>query len=78
MAIQTVPPHPVPVDLYTIQEISGLLRQTGHPASDTTIRRWVAARGLYVEYHRRHGRRYAYASFTEIMEVHRDWVAGRS
>lgn len=76
MAIEhlaSVTPHPVASDLTSLQACSDLLKQSGHPASVTTLRRWI-------EEHRidtvRRGRA-DYVSFSDILEVHRDEVAKR-
>lgn len=60
-------------DMTPLQEISDLLKETGHPASVTTLRRWIAKHGLRTL---RRGRADC-ASWTAIQQVHRDEVARR-
>lgn len=82
MAIEHFVPHPAPNDLMPLPAIYDLLQDTGHPASESTIRRWIAqaeARGeaMYVE--RRlsfAGRRRDLVSVSDILMAHRDWVNG--
>lgn len=50
----------------SFKEASGLLRRTGHPASVTTLQRWVQEEGIATE---RIGRT-DYVSFTQILKVH--------
>lgn len=82
MAVESFIPHPAPNDLMPVPAIYDLLRDTGHPASESTIRRWIAqaeARGepMYVE--RRlsfAGRRRDLVSVSDMLMAHRDWVNG--
>lgn len=60
-------------DMTPLQEISDLLKETGHPASVTTLRRWIAKYRLHTT---RRGRA-DYASWTAIQQVHRDECARR-
>lgn len=60
-------------DMRPLQEISDLLKETGHPASVSTLRRWIVKHGLRTL---RRGRADC-ASFTAILQVHRDEVAAR-
>lgn len=60
-------------DMTPLQEISDLLKETGHPASVTTLRRWIAKYGLHTM---RRGRADC-ASWTAILQVHRDEIALR-
>lgn len=68
--------HLVPADsdLVTLQEGSELLYDTGHPASVSTIKRWIRRYGLTTE---RIGRA-DHVSFTDLLEVHRDEIARRA
>lgn len=60
-------------DMTPLQEISDLLKETGYPASVTTLRRWIAKYGLHTL---RRGRADC-ASWTAILQVHRDEIARR-
>jgi hypothetical protein len=60
-------------DFLTIEEISHLLRQTGHPASASTLRRWIKRNGVYTE---RRGRA-DYASFSDVLLVHKKMITKR-
>lgn len=76
MAIEhlaSVTPHPPVSDLTSIQACSDLLRRTGHPASVTTLWRWIHKHEIGVVY--RGGK--AYVSYSDILETHRDEVAKR-
>lgn len=78
MAIATLTPHSAPTDLMPLQEIQDLLRETGHPVSVSTIRRWATAGDFHTERRRsRQGRR-DYVSFSDVLMAHREWVAGRA
>ena len=73
MAIPTLNPYAATSDMMSLQECRDLLRQTGHPKSITTLRRWIDEHGVIRE---RHGRK-VYVSFSDILEVHRDEVLAR-
>ncbi|MFC8339336.1 hypothetical protein ACFUJX_20310 [Streptomyces rubiginosohelvolus] len=77
MAIEHLIPAPAPApnDLMPLQDIAELLGQTGHPASVSTIRRWIADEDLpTVRRRTAGGRRKDYASMSDILLAHRDWV----
>ncbi|GGU62056.1 hypothetical protein [Streptomyces lavendofoliae] len=79
MAIEHLAPEhhrTVPADLESLEDLAALLAETGHPASVREIRRWIESRELYTE--RRGPKRKIYASNTEILEAHRDWVHSRA
>lgn len=79
MAIATLAPHSVPTDLMPLQEIHDLLRETGHPVSVSTLRRWAAAGDFHTERRRsRQGWRRDYVSFSDMLMAHREWVAGQA
>lgn len=61
-------------DLISLQEAEALLRDTGHPASVSTIKRWVKRHGIEVQ---RIGRA-DHVSFSDLLEAHRDEVARRA
>lgn len=73
MAIQTIAPYSVASDMMSLEEISDQLKVTGHPASVSTIRRWIQRDGLRVE---RYSRR-DYVSYTDILLAHQKAVASR-
>ncbi|MFJ1782469.1 hypothetical protein ACIOKA_37820 [Streptomyces anulatus] len=84
MAIEHLIPAPMPNDLVSLPAVFDLLRKTGHPASESTIRRWIdqaEARGeaMYTERRRFVGRRryYVYVSYSDILMAHRDWVQAK-
>jgi hypothetical protein len=60
-------------DLTTLEECAALLKETGHPASPSTLRRWIAKHGIPTAKVR--GK--VFVSFTAILMVHRDEVARR-
>ncbi|MFG3244162.1 MULTISPECIES: hypothetical protein [unclassified Streptomyces] len=75
MAIQTVVvPYAVASDMMTLEEISEQLKLTGHPASVSTIRRWIERDDLYTE---RHCRR-DYVSYSDILMAHQEAVTRRN
>ncbi|MFD4795931.1 MerR family transcriptional regulator [Streptomyces anulatus] len=79
MAIEHLVPHPAPNDYLPLQEISDLLGQTGHPASVSTIRRWIAAEDLPTVRRRSPGGwRRDYVSYSDILMAHRDWVCAKA
>ncbi|MFB7222393.1 hypothetical protein [Streptomyces sp. NPDC056227] len=75
MATEMIAPYAAAArDMMTLEEISDQLRATGHPASVSTIRRWIAKDDLYVERRRRKD----YVSFSDILMAHKEAVAGRN
>lgn len=66
-------PEPVAGDLMPLQVCSDLLKRTGHPASVTTLWRWIQLHEIHVV--RRGGK--CFVSFSDILEAHRDEVAKR-
>jgi transposase-like protein len=60
-------------DMTPLQEISDLLKETGYPVSVTTLRRWIVKYNLHTL---RRGRADC-ASWTAILQVHRDEIALR-
>lgn len=60
-------------DETSIGDAVEMLRKTGYPISKTTLERQCRARG--VELFKRRGRNYA--SWTDLLKVHRDWVDER-
>ncbi|MDX5526125.1 hypothetical protein PV677_36255 [Streptomyces sp. DE06-01C] len=85
MAIEHLIPAPAPApnDLMPLSAVIDLLRKTGHPASESTIRRWIdqaEARGEPMYTERRRfvtGGRRAYVSYSDILMAHRDWVRAK-
>ncbi|MFD8469033.1 hypothetical protein ACFV10_28495 [Streptomyces cyaneofuscatus] len=78
MAIEHLVPLPAPNDLMPLQVISDFLKETGHPASVSTIRRWIAAEDLPTVRRRSAGGwRRDYVSYSDILMAHRDWVAAK-
>ncbi|MFF8250114.1 hypothetical protein [Streptomyces griseus] len=81
MAIEHLIPAPAPNDLMSLPMVYEFLRQTGHPASRETIRRWIKradARGEAMHTERRrfpgYRRYYVYVSLSDILMAHRDWM----
>ncbi|MGA4867520.1 hypothetical protein ACPB9J_33340 [Streptomyces lavendulocolor] len=71
MAIEhTLTPQPVASDMHPLHVIYELLRETGHPVSLTTLRRW---RKRYAVQCVRRGRA-DYVSFSDILVLHRELV----
>lgn len=67
MAVSYYSPLPASIrDAVTFKEASGLLRRTGHPASVTTLQRWVEEAGAETE----RVNRTDYVSFTVILQIH--------
>lgn len=60
----------VPADEISLGDASDLFDRTGHPISVRTLQRQCKARGIALT---RHGRA-DHASWTDLLEVHRDWV----
>ncbi|MFF2864587.1 hypothetical protein ACFVSX_32485 [Streptomyces rubiginosohelvolus] len=84
MAIEHLIPAPAPNDMMPLPTVFDLLRKTRHPASESTIRRWIdqaEARGepMFTERRRFLGRRrsYLYVSYSDILMAHRDWVLAK-
>lgn len=84
MAIEHLIPAPAPNDLMPLTDVYNLLRRTGHPASESTIRRWIEraeARGEAMHTERRrflgYRRYYVYVSYSDILMAHRDWVQAK-
>ncbi|MET7713743.1 hypothetical protein [Streptomyces sp. NPDC005407] len=73
MAIESFAPHAVDSDMLPLRTISAKLAETGHPASVTTLKRWIKDRGLHTG---RDGRETC-VSYSDILAVHRDMVARR-
>ncbi|WP_030186556.1 hypothetical protein [Streptomyces capuensis] len=74
MAIEPLFQYPAATsDMTSLQACSDLLRPTGHPASVSTLRRWIRAHGLRTERFDRTD----YVSYSDILEVHRDEVLKR-
>ncbi|MDK0525051.1 hypothetical protein [Streptomyces sp. ML-6] len=73
MAIQSIVPYTVAGDMMTLEEISTQLKTTGHPASVSTIRRWIERDGLRTERYRRRD----YVSYSDILLAHQEAVARR-
>jgi hypothetical protein len=62
-----------PADMVTIKECSALFRETGRPAGETTINRWIAKYDIPTEWEGRT----RLVSFSDMLPVHRDEVAKR-
>ncbi|MFD7855227.1 hypothetical protein ACFV6B_13205 [Streptomyces microflavus] len=78
MAIEHLIPAPAPNDLMPLQAICDLLAQTGHPASVSTIRRWIADEDLpTIRRRSSKGWRRDYVSYSDILMAHRDWVQAK-
>lgn len=62
-----------PDDMVSLAEASALLRETGHPASVTTLTRWLRDAGTPLV---RRGRAHQ-VSFSDVLVVHAARVAER-
>ncbi|MEU9849297.1 helix-turn-helix domain-containing protein [Streptomyces sp. NPDC047985] len=71
MTVSTLTPYG---DLMTLPEVCALLKETGHPYSESTVRRWIKRDELPVE---RSGRT-AYVSFSDILMAHQEAVLQKS
>lgn len=79
MAIPTVAPYTAARDMMSLAEISQQLKVTGHPASVSTIRRWIERDGLHTERRRcPQGWRKDYVSYSDILMAHQEAVANRN
>ncbi|MEU3656486.1 helix-turn-helix domain-containing protein [Streptomyces sp. NPDC032161] len=67
MAVSTLTPYG---DLMTLQEVCALLKETGHPYSESTVRRWIKRDDLPVA----HAGRATYVSFSDILMAHQEAV----
>ena len=73
MAASLISPY-IAADETKLADAVELLAETPHPIAISTLERQCRKRGVVLV---RHGRA-NYASWTEILKVHRDWVASRS
>ncbi|MFB9558596.1 hypothetical protein [Streptomyces roseoviridis] len=71
VAISTTEHSPHSLDLVTYKEGKALLAQTGHPVSETTMRRWMQAPGRATV--KMAGT--VYVSFSDLLVAHAAWVA---
>ncbi|MFF6844694.1 hypothetical protein ACFY8X_38890 [Streptomyces tanashiensis] len=71
MAISTTQPYTLDRDLVTYKEAKRLFAQTGHPVSETTLRRWV--KELELDASKLFG--VVYVSYSDLLVAHGDWVA---
>ncbi|MGW5003199.1 hypothetical protein ACWEP8_36725 [Streptomyces hydrogenans] len=66
MAVSTIQPYPPVRDLVTYKEAKKLFEQTGHPVSESTMRRWgvqaVKNAGI------------VYVSMSDLLVAHGVWV----
>jgi hypothetical protein len=68
MALSFAAPQSIPDDMMPIKAIVALLQDTGYPASETTIRRWITDLDLQTI---RSGRK-DLVSYTDILIAQRD------
>lgn len=71
MAVSTIQPYSLDRDLVTYKEAEGLFRETPHPVSERTMRRWVKTYKIDTS-------RYAgivYVSMSDLLVAHGAWVA---
>jgi hypothetical protein len=73
VATPTLAPQPIPDDLFPLTDLVELLRPTPHPATRSTIERWIADYGIQ-GYRLGGKKRY---SFTAVMKAQRDVAARR-
>ena len=71
MAISTTQPCTLDRDLVTYKEAKRLFAQTGHPVSETTLRRWV--KELELDASKLFG--VVYVSYSDLLVAHGNWVA---
>ncbi|MEV6165772.1 helix-turn-helix domain-containing protein [Streptomyces sp. NPDC052052] len=75
MAITSLTPYSAPSDLMNLKEICELLKGTGHPFSQSTVRRWIEQEEIPVQHWGR--KRVLYVSYSDILMAHRKAVAQR-
>ncbi|MFG2532791.1 hypothetical protein [Streptomyces sp. NPDC048516] len=68
MALSVITPESVTGDLVTLKEAVLLLKDTGYPASQSTLRRWINRHGVLTK---RIGR-VDYVCFSDVLLVQRD------
>lgn len=68
-----LPSYTPKADMVTIKECAVLFRETGRPASETTISRWIAKHQIPTEWEGRT----RLVSFSDMLPVHRDEIAKR-
>ena len=73
VAITSPSPYVPAADLVSLQEASDLFWETGHEAAPRTLKRWLTKAGIPCV---RRGRD-DYASWTELLKLHRQVVDGR-
>lgn len=74
MAVMHHSPLPASIaDPVSFKEASALLRRTGHPASVSTLQRWMQEENIFIE---RVGRT-DYVSYSSILEIHAERVRAR-
>jgi len=71
VAISTTQPYTLDRDLVTYREAKRLFAQTGHPVSETTLRRWV--KELELDASKLFG--VVYVSYSDLLVAHGNWVA---
>ncbi|MCA1224116.1 hypothetical protein [Streptomyces sp. 8L] len=65
-------------DWASLDACVALLKETGHPMSKRTLGRLLTRRGVRTELRREGGSgRTRGASFSSVLELHRDWVDGQ-
>jgi len=69
MAISFMSPI-VPADEISLRDALVLFEETGHPIKMDTLVRQCRKRGAPLERRGKHN----YASWTDLLKVHRDWV----
>ncbi|MEW2402214.1 hypothetical protein [Streptomyces sp. NPDC046862] len=69
--------EPLPNDLVTYEEAVEMFRECPYPTSVSTLKRLVRAARHRVTTYRRPGSKAAWVSYTDLMELHRDWAAGQ-
>ncbi|MDX2658316.1 helix-turn-helix domain-containing protein [Streptomyces scabiei] len=69
-------PAPAHSDLVTVEEAVELFRETPHPVSVTTLKRWIRKHRLSVTPEPWPGRANR-VSYSDLLEVHRDEIGRR-
>ena len=73
MAVSYMSPY-IAADETPLSEAVELFAETGHPVSKSTLERLCRKSGVQLT---RHGRT-NFASWSDLLQLHRDWVLGKN